>query len=489
MTRALVALALLAAAPAHAEVTVCSKKFTESVILGEMVTQLARSTGVVTRHRAQLGGTQVVWGALLAGECDVYVEYTGTLVEEILAGRALDGEEGLRRALAEHDVRMSRPLGFNNTYALGMREARAAELSVRTISDLAAHPSLRLGFSEEFLRRHDGWPSLRARYALPHSDLRGLDHDLAYRGLASGAIDVTDLYSTDAEISHYGLRVLVDDRHQFRDYQAVLLLRADLPPALSATLLRLEGRIDAARMAELNAQVKLGGQRETEAAASFLAGLGVAGQARSESALRALGRRTVEHLLLVGLPLLAAILVSVPLGVWAARHPRLGQIVLAAAGILQTIPSLALLVLMIPLFGIGAPPALVALFLYGLLPIVRNTCTGLTDIPPSVRESAEALGLAPAARLRLIELPMASRAILAGIKTSAVINVGTATLGAIIGAGGYGEPILTGIRLADLGLILQGAIPAAALALLVQAGFELLERWIVPEGLRLRPEG
>ena len=162
---------------------------------------------------------------------------------------------------------------------------------------------------------------------------------------------------------------------------------------------------------------------------------------------------------------------------------------LGVVGIIQTVPSLAVLVFMIPLLGIGAPPAMVALFLYSLLPIVRNTYTGLHDIPIQIRESAQALGLPPRACLWLVELPMASRTILAGIKTSAVINIGTATLGALIGAGGYGQPILTGIRLDDVGLILEGAVPAALLALLVQGIFELSERTLVPKGLRLRPEG
>jgi osmoprotectant transport system permease protein len=166
------------------------------------------------------------------------------------------------------------------------------------------------------------------------------------------------------------------------------------------------------------------------------------------------------------------------------KRRRIGQAVLGIAGVLQTIPSLALLVFMIPLLGIGAAPAIVALFLYSLLPIIRNTAAGLAGIPPSIVESAEALGLPAGARLRVVELPMASRSILAGIKTSAVLNVGTATLGALIGAGGYGQPILTGIRLDHVGLILEGAVPAALLALAVQGLFEGLERWVVPEGLR-----
>jgi osmoprotectant transport system permease protein len=462
-------------------VTVCSKKFTESVILAEAATQLLRAAGLAATHRTQLGSTRFVWNALADGKCSVYPEYTGTLNEDLFAG-----EPDLAAALARHRVRMTRPLGFSDSYALGMLETRAQALGVQRISDLVAHPQLALGFSEEFARRADGWPSLAARYRLPQRDPRVLDHDLAYRGLAEGALDVVDLYLTDAEIPRYKIRVLDDDLHQFRDYQAVLLERDDLPPAAVAVLAQLEGRIDATRMAGLNARAKLDRVAEPTVAAELLAGLGLTGAVVRESRLRAFGRRTAEHLFLVGISLFFAIAVSIPLGVFAARRPRLGQAILGVAGVLQTIPSLALLVALIPITGsIGAPPALAALFLYSMLPIVRNTYTGLTDIPPAIRESAEALGLSPGARLRLVELPLASRAILAGIKTSAIINIGTATLGAIIGAGGYGEPIMTGVRLDDVGLIMEGALPAAAMALAAQGLFELLERAVVPRGLRL----
>jgi osmoprotectant transport system permease protein len=262
---------------------------------------------------------------------------------------------------------------------------------------------------------------------------------------------------------------------------------------VAAAIGRLEGRIDAREMIALNARVRLDRVSETRVAAEFLAGeFGAAatprGGARESSPLGRLWRHTVDHLALVAISLGAAIAAAVPLGVLAARRPRLGQAILAATGVIQTIPSLALLVFMIPLLGIGGPPAVVALFLYSLLPIVRNTHAGLRSVAPDLRESAEALGLPPGARLRLVELPLAARAILAGIKTSAVINVGTATLGALIGAGGYGQPILTGIRLDDVGLILEGAVPAALLALLVQGAFEAAERLVVPRGLRLETE-
>jgi osmoprotectant transport system permease protein len=470
-------------------IRVGSKTFTESVILGEIAAQLLKDADVPTLHRRELGGTQVLFHALEADELDIYPEYTGTISGEILAGKNIRGEEGLRAALAGRGIGMSRPLGFNDTYAIGMREDVAARLGIRTLSDLRMHPELKFGFSNEFMERGDGWPGLRDRYGLPQRDVRGLDHDLAYRAIDAGEIHATDLYSTDAEIRAYKLRVLDDDRKFFPSYECVWLYRADLPlrsPAAMAALARLEGHVTAGEMAAMNARAKIDRIGEDRVAAEFLARkLGVDSRVVAEGRGHRLMRRLGEHLTLVGISLAAAIVVAIPLGIVAARRPRLGSAILAVAGIVQTIPSLALLVFMIPWLGIGAEPALVALFLYSLLPIIRNTATGLRDIPPPLRESAEAIGLPPLARLVQIELPMASRAILAGIKTAAVINVGTATIGALIGAGGFGQPILTGIRRDDLSMILlEGAIPAAALALTVQGLFDLAERFLVPRGLR-----
>jgi osmoprotectant transport system permease protein len=464
-----------------AVVQIGSKAFTESVIVAEMATQLARSAGIETVHRRELGGSRILWDALLRGEIDVYPEYTGTIAQELLPGQ---GE--LRDRVAAKGVVMSRSLGFSDSYAIGMQRSAAERLGIRTLDDLARHPGLRLGFSNEFMDRKDGWPALRAAYRLPQKDVRGIEHDLALRALAGGAIDATDLYTTDAEIASYDLVVLEDVRRFFPDYEAVLLWRKDLPAEAAAALRRLEGRISAREMIEMNARVKLHRDPDAVVAADFLAGaLGVRGAAHIEGRARRIAVRTVEHLELVAISLAAALVVAVPLGIAAARRPRAGQLLLGAVGLVQTIPSLALLVFMIPLLGIGARPAIAALFLYSLLPIVRNTAAGLSGIPPEIRDSAEALGLPRLARLRLIELPLASPGILAGVQTAAVIDVGTATLGALIGAGGYGQPILTGIRLADLGLILEGAVPAALLALLAQALFELLGRAVVPRGLRL----
>ena len=474
------------------EVKVGSKKFTESVILGELVTLLTVNAGAQAVHEKELGGTQVLWKALLRGDIDVYPEYTGTISHDILSGKGLTSEAEIRDALKTKEIRMTRPLGFNNSYAIGMKEEVASKLNITKISDLRRHPDLQFGFTSEFMDRSDGWPSLRAHYNLPHQDVQGLDHDVAYRGLESGSIHATDLYSTDAEIQYYNLRVLDDDQSLFPNYFAVLLYRNDLEeraPKVVSALLDLEGYILEAEMVKMNARAKLEKMPENRVAADFLAKfLSLETQVHEETVFGRLLKNTLAHLFLVCVSLAPAILISVPLGILSARREKVGQVVLGAVGVIQTIPALALLVFMIPLLGIKAPPAIAALFLYSLLPIVRNTYAGLRDIPSPIRESASALGLPPLNRLWLVELPMASRAILAGIKTSAVINVGFATLGALIGAGGYGQPILTGIRKDDVGLILQGAVPAAVLALLVQGLFELAERGVVSKGLRLKSE-
>ena len=477
------------ASRAGEDIKIGSKAFTESVILGEVLAHLARETGVSVHHHRQLGGTRVLWDALLAGEIDIYPEYTGTITNEILSGDGLVNEKDIRTALEKYGLAMTAPIGFNNTYAIGMLEETANRLGITKISDLRGNPELSFGFGNEFLDRGDGWPSLRAHYALPQRKVTGLDHDLAYRGLVSGSIDAMDVYTTDAAIMFYGLRILEDDLRHFPTYNAVLLYRVggrENDVSVADFAHKLEGRIDESTMTRMNARVKLDGYSETLVAADFVAdAFNIVVKVDDISWLAALWKNTCQHLKLVSISLTAALLFALPLGIVAARHPKLGQIILASVGIIQTVPSLALFVFMIPLVGIGGPPAMLALFLYSLLPVVRNTHAGLTGIAPDILEAAHALGLPAAARLRLVEIPMAGGTILAGIKTSAVINVGTATLGALIGAGGYGQPILTGIRLDDVGLILSGAIPAALLALLVQGIFETAERFIVPKGLRL----
>ena len=440
-------------------------------------------------HKRELGGTRVLWDALVRGDIDIYPEYTGTIKQEILSSEDVASDEQMINILHSRKIEISKPLGFNDTYAIGMKKSLAEKLNINSISDLRKHPELKYGFSNEFLDRKDGWPGLSQAYGLPQNNVTGLDHDLAYRGLAEGSIDVIDFYSTDADIKYYNLKVLKDDLHFFPEYKAVFLYRKDTedenPQALSEVL-KLEGSIPESTMIKMNAEVKIGGKPETYVAAQFIKKeFGVKSSYEENTFWKRLLKNTLDHLFLVVISLFAAIITAIPLGITAYRNKKSGSLILGAVGVIQTIPSLALLVFMIPLIGIGSWPAIVALFLYSLLPIVRNTYSGLHGIPGHIRESAEVLGITPGARLRLVELPIASPSILAGIKTSAVINVGTATLGALIGAGGYGQPILTGIRLDNISLILQGAVPAAILALLVQGIFDLIEKLFVPRGLKI----
>jgi osmoprotectant transport system permease protein len=476
----------------HHTINIGSKKFTESVILGELAALLGRTKSPDVSHIKELGGTRVLWNALIRGEIDLYPEYTGTIFQEILANNPIESWEQLEQTLSRYEIKISQPLGFNNTYALGMKKERARSYNLHVISDLRHYPDLKFGFTNEFMDRGDGWPSIQKFYKLPQTDVRGLDHDLAYRGLESGAIDLIDTYSTDAEIEYYNLKILQDDRNFFAEYKAVFLFRDDLnvrAPKVLTTILGLENRITEENMTRMNARVKITGLSENQVAADFIKDIfSLDVEVYEESILERFWRNTINHLTLVAISLTAAIILSIPLGILAFYRKKFGQVILGIVGIIQTIPSLALIVFMIPFLGIGAEPAIVALFLYSLLPIVRNTHSGLNDISKPLIESAMVLGLSGFARLRLIELPLASRSILSGIKTSAVINIGTATLGALIGAGGYGQPILTGIRLDNVGLILEGAIPAALLALIAQGTFEGLEKFIVPKGLRIIPE-
>ena len=467
--------------PVKAEtVKVGSKRFTESYILGEII---ATAAGDAV-HRPGLGNTGIVFAALKAGSIDLYPEYTGTIAKEILKLDGNPGAEALNRALAPMGFGVAVPLGFNNSYALAMREDLARKLGIRALSDLGSHPDLKLGLSQEFIGRADGWPGLKSAYGLPFATPSGLDHGLAYEAVAAGKIDVMDVYTTDAKIGRYSLRVLEDDRKFFPRYDAVLLYRLDLPkrfPGAWARLQKLERRIDERTMIRLNAAAELQGRSFAEAAALLDSGFEIKGKTERKFLGVLFGpdfwRLTGEHLVLVFVSLAASIAVGVPLGILSHKVKAMTQVVLGVVGVIQTIPSLALFAFLIALLGtIGTLPALIALFLYALLPIVRNTYAGLEAVGKGMRQAALALGLSRRDRMRRIEIPLALPSILAGIKTSAVINVGTATIAAFVGAGGYGERIVSGLALNDNATLLAGAIPAAALALIVQGGFEIGER-------------
>lgn len=479
-----------------AQLRLGSKKFTESVILGEMMRLLAEGAGLEVAHYREFGGTRIVFDALVAGEIDLYPEYTGTITAEILAGQDVPEDRTMHDLLREKGIGISKSLGFSNTYALALTRKRAAELGISRISDLKRFPELQIALTHEFLDRGDGWPALKRHYDLQQQRVVGVDHDIAYRQLLAGEIDMIDVYSTDAMIRRGDLVLLEDDQSFFPRYDSVWLYRLDSAsrnPAIMTAMRRLEGALSESTMQTLNDEVEAGRMTETQAAAEFLnRHTGQHANAQTDSRSQLILRHVIEHLDLVRRSLLPAIVVGVALGIFCQRRPRTGRIVLAAVGLLQTIPSLALLVLLLPLvaalgfrsIGEGSVTAVTALFCYCLLPIVRNTYTGIDGIQRGTIESATVLGLGPTTRLVEIELPIALPTILAGIRTSAVQNVGFATLGAVIGAGGLGQPILRGIRLNDMSLILAGAIPAALLALFLQWLIDVIEWAVTPRGLK-----
>jgi osmoprotectant transport system permease protein len=377
---------------------------------------------------------------------------------------------------------------------------------LKTISDLARiAPRLRGGFGHEFVGREDGLLGLERVYDLHFASVQPLQHALKYQAAGGRQVDAVDVYTTDARLILYNLVVLQDDKGFFPPYEAAALVRGETlrkHPEVGTVLSLLAGAFDEDRMRALNLRLQEGKEDEAVVARDALRELGLlkGEKASADTApvaaptlkhylwdeRQALLRRTLEHIGISAVALLAGILVAVPLGLALERRRGGAETVIRLLGMTQTIPSLALLAFFIPFLGVGRVPAVVALWIYSLYPIVRNTYTGVRDADPRAVEAATALGMTPSQVLTQVRLPLAAPVLLAGIRTAAVLTVGTATLAAFIGAGGLGEPIVTGLQLASSAMILSGAIPAALLALVVDALLGWVERALRPRGLALR---
>ena len=485
----LIAAAGLIPAPLFAAqgIVVGSKAFTEGYVLGEIAAQAieAAGQGPVTR-KLGMGSTGIVFEALKSGAIDVYSDYTGTLAEAILKRPDLKSIEEIRKALLEMDLVMSEPLGFDDTYALAVKESFADSRGLNSISDLIrVEPGLRAAFSYEFMDRKDGFAGMAQSYHLhlAPQNITRMEHSLTFQAIDDGAVDLIDLYSTDAKIEKSKLRVLRDDHGYFPVYKAVWVARREFTeqhPRAWAALTGLQGSISERTMIDMNAQADIAHVSFAKIAAQFLG----AEAPRSQSLKSSILQRTREHLWLVGIALLFSVLVGIPLGLVAVRFHAAGQGILIASALIQTVPSLALLCFLIPLFGVGMKPALAALCMYSLLPVVLNTFTGIRSIDPKHLENARAFGMTRRQVLLRVVLPLASPTILAGIKTATIVSIGTATLAALVGAGGYGAPIVSGLSLNDVPTILTGAIPAALMALIAYGLFEILGLAVIPAGLR-----
>lgn len=487
-----------AARAAPARIVIGSKSFTESVILGELMAQmLEEHTDLAVERRFGLTGTMVCQAAVRAGEIDLYAEYTGTGWATVLreTGKITDPLPAFLRVQQryrdEFDLEWLQPFGLDNTYALAMTEAKAAELGIVRISDLLAHDDrLRAGFGFEFGNRPDGLRGLVATYGLEFGSVRTVEHGLAYEAIQSGAIDVIDAYSTDGKLLRYGLRVLDDDRHFFPPYHAAPVVRGPVlrdHPEVGVVLRRLAFRIDDATAQALNVGVEVDGRDAAAVAREFLVAEGLLEAADEVDARPRPGFFELvfsvatlwlglQHLGLTLIAVLLAAAVAIPTGIAIVGRRQFGRFALGFAGVMQTVPSLALLAFMIPVFGLSVEAAVTALLLYALLPILRNTYTGIVEVDPDLVDAARGMGLTPRQILLHVQLPLAARTIMAGIRTATVISIGVATLAAFIGAGGLGGPIVEGLYLDDHALILSGAVPAALLAVLADAGLGLVER-------------
>lgn len=494
---------------AQDRVVVASKNFTESVVLAELMAQmLEEHTDLEVVRKLELGGTPVCFNALLSGDVDIYADYTGTCWATVMNRedrisdpfRAfLEVESYLRDV---HDIEQLPPFGLNNTYVLALDTALAERWGVETISDLEPYvDEIDAAFSIEFNDRADGYPGLSEFYGFEFGDVKAMEHGLAYKALAEGDIDLIDAYATDGKLLEYDVRLLEDDRGFFPPYNATPIVRGGLledHPQVRTVLERLAWTVPDEVALELNHSVESGSMNAAQAARRFLVERELVGgeletlaAAEREAFLPFFFGRwretlglALEHIILSGVAVLCAALLAIPLGLFVVRRGVAERIALDATGIVQTIPSLALLVLMIPLLGISFWAALAALFLYALLPILRNTVTGVRDVDPELVDAARGIGLTPRQVLMKVEFPLALRSIMAGLRTSAVISIGVATLAAFIGQGGLGEPIVRGLYLNDLRLILSGAIPAAVLALFVDFVLGRVEHIVVPRGLR-----
>jgi osmoprotectant transport system permease protein len=478
------------AAAAADSIVIGGKIFTEGYVLGEIGAQtIEASSPVPVTRKLGMGSTGILFEALKSGAIDVYPDYTGTLTEAILKRPDLKSLDEIRQALSGLSLTMSGSLGFNDTYALAVKEEFAEQHNLHTIGDLIPIQSgIKAAFSYEFMDRKDGYPGLVDNYHLNFDPqkINRMEHTLSFQAIDQNAVDLIDVYSTDAKIKKLHLRVLKDDHNYFPVYQAVWVARqsfVEKHPREWQALLGLEGKISEGAMLDMNAQADIEKIPFKQIAAQFLG----SETPKSESRWSGVIHRTKEHLWLVGVSLLFSVLVGIPLGVMAVRFHAAGQAILLSSALIQTVPSLALLCFLIPVFGVGTKPALAALCLYSLLPVVLNTFTGIRAVNPIHVENARAFGLNRRQVLFKVVLPLASPTLLAGIKTATIVSIGTATLAALVGAGGYGAPIVSGLALNDIPTILTGAIPAAVMALVAHGIFELLGIMLIPAGLRRRP--
>ena len=496
------------------EIVIGSKIFTENILLGELLALiLEQKYNFKVTRKFNMGGTKLVFDALKSGDIDIYPEYTGTGYAMILKeSQKLSPEETYlfvkKEFLTRHQLLWSPPLGFENTYTLTVRKSDSRFKNISSTSELEelSFP-LQLAAGHEFTERKDGWRLFSKNYKLnlKKNQILSMNPALMYSAIRNKKVDLIMAYSTDGRIKAYQLKTLKDDKKFFPSYLASYLTRQEFlekHPEIKEIFKIMENQISEEEMIQLNNEVDQNKKGISQTSHDFLIKKGIlkstedtkikkSESQKQESLLSYYYQKKnyllkifIEHLVLVFTALMLALLFALPLSIWALYNSKIEKIAFFFVNTLQTIPSMALLGALIPLLGIGFAPAITALFIYSLLPLIRNTFEGLKNIDNSYIEVSAGIGLTKGQILRHIQIPLALPVMIAGIRTAVILLVGTATLAAFIGAGGLGDPIFRGIATLDSRLIFMGAIPACALAVFLDMGLGLLEQVLVSKGLQ-----
>lgn len=489
-------------------VVIGSKIFSESYILAEMMAILLEDKfNLKVDRKISLGGTKINFEALNNRSIDIYPDYTGTGYVMILKNKDLGSPTEIynrvsKQFLDQFGIVWSKPLGFNNTYALAVRGDDPKLSSFNKISDVVDITNqFKIAAPYEFMEREDGFKNFSSTYGLKFKPLniKSVEAGLMYNAIMNQEVDFIVAYSTDGRIKAHQLKLLKDDLFFFPPYDASYLTTKEaveeFPEILQAFKL-LEGSITEKEMTNLNYEVDQRKRDSGVVAREFLESRGLitvtsrsgtkGGFIAFFNAKKDYFRKILsEHIVLTFTALFFAILIAIPTGIAMTRFRWLKKLLFPIVNTVQTIPSLALLGFLVPFLGIGFIPAVFSLFLYSLLPLIRNTYEGIKGIDRKYIEVSQGMGLTPLQILLKVEIPLALPIIMAGLRTAAVIVVGTATLAALVGAGGLGDPIFRGVATVNSNLIFLGAIPAALLAIVMDKLIGFAESFFVSPGLKL----
>ncbi|RLA63412.1 MAG: hypothetical protein DRQ88_04645 [Epsilonproteobacteria bacterium] len=453
--------------------TVGSKLETENKILAEIIAQALETTGEVQIERKfSLGSSGVIYNTLKKGDIDIYPEYSKRIGEVVISSQWQRHLYQINKALAGEGILMAGLLGFNNSYSLVVKKDNVKFKNIENISDLKGFTSYQRAFSYDFLRAQDGFSSVFKAYGIDtgikHRSFK-MKKDRLIGALNSGEVDLIQVGSTSPDIVRHNLKVIKDDKkHMSRNF-GIILVKGSFAKRFPASWKLLNDvilkKITNDDMAKMNAQVELEGKTYSTVAMSFLK---KAGLDTRFSLWKQISPKFFTHLQLVIIPLLFSTLFGLFLVVMATKNKVFEKLVSSINRFYKPIPFLIILCVLIPFLGTGKVPVYMALFIFGIFPIVKwSKSTNEED-----------------ANLSWWGTPMASHNIWAGIKNTAFINVGIATLAAYIGAGGLGDLIISGLSGKDKNLILMGVIPAIILAAFIHLIVELSDKYTTPKSLR-----